>query len=83
MKFDTKGTKGNNNRLSILEGYFKAVSNTANWLYSGLTVEIDPTIDYSDSNALIRWTDINEGFNDKLIVNSLEEFNANFKLVNA
>ena len=53
------------------------------WIYYGLEVEIDPTIDFKGNDALIHWTDINEGFNDKLIVISLEEFNANFKLVNA
>ncbi|MBL7917283.1 MAG: hypothetical protein JNM96_02730 [Bacteroidia bacterium] len=82
MKFDTKGTKSANYKLSNLEAYLRAVSDKARWLYFGLTVEIDPTIDYSDSNVLIRWLDVNEGFNDKLIVNSLEEFNSNFKLIN-
>lgn len=82
MQFDTKGTKSANYKLSNLEAYLRAVSDKAKWLYFGLRVEIDPTIDYSDSNVLIRWLDVNEGFNDKLIVNSLEEFNSNFKLIN-
>jgi hypothetical protein len=46
-------------------------------------VEVDPTIDCKANNALIRWTDINEGFNDKIIINSLAEFKSYFKLVNA
>jgi hypothetical protein len=53
------------------------------WEHYGLRVEIDPTIDFKGNDALIRWTDIDEGFNDKLIVNSLEEFQSNFRLINA
>jgi len=52
------------------------------WEYMGLKVEIDPTIDFNSENILVRWLDIEEGFNDKIIVNSLNEFNAIFKPVN-
>lgn len=83
MKFDTKGTKNSYYKLSNLEAYLNVVSDEAKWLYLGLIVEIDPTIDYSYSNVLVRWTDVDEGFNDKLLVNSLKEFQSNFQLLNA
>ena len=65
--------------VSLLE---KSTDNQ-NCIFNGLTVELDVIVDYSDKNALIRWLDIDEGFNDKLIVNSLAEFELNFKLANA
>ena len=83
MKFDTKGIKSSSYKILALENYLKRVSDKTKWMHNGLMVEIDPTIDYTFSNALIRWVDINEGFNDKVIVNSLEEFKSKFKLVNA
>ncbi|MES2837207.1 MAG: hypothetical protein V4667_06775 [Bacteroidota bacterium] len=82
MKFDTKGSKSLNYSISKLELYLKNVSSDAKWLYSGLIVEIDPTIDYSNSNVLIRWTDIDEEFNDKIIINSLKQFKTNFRIIN-
>ena len=48
----------------------------------GLKVEIDPTIDFNNQNVLIRWVDVEEGFNDKMIIRSVEEFNANFMSIN-
>jgi hypothetical protein len=83
MKIDTKGTKSSNYKLSNLEAYLNVVSDEAKWLYFGLIVEIDPTIDYSHSNVLVRWTEVDEGFHDKLLVNSLKEFQSNFQLLNA
>jgi len=44
------------------------------WKYMGMVVELDPTVDFNSQNVLIRWIDIEEGFNDKIIVNSLIEF---------
>jgi hypothetical protein len=67
---------------SLLE-YFESLGDSPKWDYNGLKVELDPTIDFKGNDALIRWTDIEEGFNDKLLVNSLEEFKSNFRLLNA
>jgi hypothetical protein len=53
---------------SLLE-YFESLGDSPKWDYNGLKVELDP--------------DIEEGFNDKLLVNSLEEFKSNFRLLNA
>lgn len=49
------------------------------WEHHGLKVEIDPTVDYADETILVRWTDVDEGFNDKIIVHSLYEFESLFK----
>jgi hypothetical protein len=46
-------------------------------------VKIDPTVDYDDENILIRWTDISEGFNDKVIYYNLAEFKKHFQIINA
>ena len=51
------------------------------WEYMGMIVEIDPTADFSSQNVLIRWLDIKEGFNDKIIVHSLEEFKDKFNKI--
>lgn len=48
----------------------------------GLQVEIAPTIDFKEENVLIRWTDIAEGFNDRVIVKNLDEFTSLFSLIN-
>lgn len=52
------------------------------WSHMGLQVEIDPTVNYSNENILIRWHDIEEGFNDKIILNSVNEFKIIFEPIN-
>jgi hypothetical protein len=66
---------------SLLE-YFESLGGNPIWEHNGLKVELDPTIDFKGNNALSRWTDIDEGFNDKVLVNSLEDFQAKFRLIN-
>jgi hypothetical protein len=83
MKIEIKNANFKSNSISTLVDYFHNLNTTPNWKYKGLIVELDPTIDLKGNNALIRWTDINENFNDKIIVNSLEEFKTYFKLMNA
>ena len=68
-------------KLSFLSPYFQSLKEISRWEYNGLIVALDPTLDFKGNSALIRWKDINEGFNDKLIVNSLVEFKSNFKLI--
>ena len=82
MKFDSKGLPQKRTRISNLIGYLIEVKDSQLWEHMGLKVEIDPTVDYGDETILIRWTDIEEGFNDKILVNSLNEFNQNFKPIN-
>lgn len=79
MNFDSKGFPQKRTRISNLINYIIEVKDSQLWEYMGLKVEIDPTVDYGDETILIRWTDIEEGFNDKIVVNSLKEFNNYFK----
>ena len=82
MKFDYKGNVDISNNINDFIAVLTNVSEHQLWLYMGLTVEIDPTVDYTNENVLVRWLDIKEGFNDKIIVNSLKEFYSYFKPVN-
>ncbi|OIP83254.1 MAG: hypothetical protein AUK44_05535 [Porphyromonadaceae bacterium CG2_30_38_12] len=78
MKITQHGTKQSIGQINTLVDYFEEANDLQKWNYMGLTVEIDPTVDYNNQNMLIRWFDVNEGFNDRLIVNSLSEFNIHF-----
>ena len=82
MNFDSKGLPQKNSKISNLIDYIIGVKDNQLWEYMGLKVEIDPTVDYGDETILVRWTDIEQGFNDKIIVNSLKEFNQYFKPIN-
>lgn len=78
MKFDIRGTRKSIGRINTLADFLLKTDDLQKWDYMGLVVEIDPTIDYKSKNVLVRWTDVNEGFNDKLIVNSKNEFDKLF-----
>lgn len=80
MKVEIKNQKYKPKAIKSLYENFQSIKHNNNWVYNGLVVELDPTIDFKKNNALIRWTDIKEGFNDKLLVYSLEEFQSNFRL---
>lgn len=79
MNFDSKGMPSKKTKIDALIAHLTLANDNQVWKHRGLNVEIDPTVDYNDENILVRWTDIEEGFNDKIIVNSLKEFNQNFK----
>lgn len=81
MKVEIKNSNIQPSTIKSLYDYFLSSTDTATWEYNGLTVELDPTIDFKNNDALIRWTDTNEGFNDKLIVGSLNEFLTHFQLI--
>jgi hypothetical protein len=83
MKVEIKNSNYNPTLIKPLYEYFHSLEEIPKWEYNGLIVELDPTIDFKGNDALIRWMDIQEGFNDKVIVNSLEEFQSNFCLLNA
>lgn len=83
MKVEIKNENHKPKNIKPLIEYFQSLTLLPVFEFKGLKVEVDPTIDYKANNALIRWTDLNEGFNDKLIINSLAEFKSYFKLVNA
>ena len=82
MKLDFKGSERSDTKIQGLIDILKSAKDMQLWEHVGLKVEIDPTIDYNSENILVRWLDIEEAFNDKIIVNSLNEFNVFFKPVN-
>lgn len=83
MRVDIKNPNYIPTKIKPLYHYFSSLKPMNSWEYEGMVVELDPSIDFKGNDALIRWTDIYEGFNDKIIVNSLEEFNSYFKQINA
>lgn len=83
MKVQIKNPSSNLNKIKPLYDYFETKNNNSCWEFMGLKVELVPTIDFKNNDALIRWFNVEEEFNDKLIVNSLEEFNLYFKLIHA
>lgn len=82
MKIDIKG-KFKNGNINKLYDYLIEIDDLQLFDYMGLEVELDPTVDFADQNMLIRWTDVNEGFNDRMIVRSLEEFQEHFKIIDS
>lgn len=83
MKIEIKNEIYKPKNINSLIEYFQSLIQLPVFEFNGLIVEVDPTIDCKANDALIRWKDINEGFNDKLIIYSLTEFNTYFKLINA
>lgn len=82
MKFEYKGNKLNLTKIQPFITFIDEISDLQKWSYMGLEVEIDPTVDFKNENILIRWTSIDEVFNDKIIVYSLLEFQSLFKPIN-
>ena len=82
MKFDFKGNKESRTKIQSFVAFINEVDDLQKWFYMGFEVEIDPTVDFNNENILIRWTSIDEGFNDKIIVYSLLEFQSLFKPIN-
>lgn len=80
MKLSIKGINTINGTINPLVSIIESFEENKILFYMGLRVEIDPIVDYQFQNILIRWTDIDEGFNDKIIINNLEEFNSLFLL---
>jgi len=83
MKFDYKGIMNKTNAIQDFVHLLETVDNKSIWNYKGLTVTIYPTVDFNNENVLMRWTDIHEGFNDRIIYQSLNDFKKDFTLVNA
>lgn len=79
MKFDFKGIPVNNSAIEDFIQYLNVINDNQIWIHKGLEVTIDPTVDYKNENILVRWIDIQEGFNDKFILSSLHEFKTLFK----
>jgi hypothetical protein len=83
MTFDFKGNYNPNSRILDFIKFLENINGNSIWNYQGLKVEIDPTIDTEQNNVLIRWTDIEEGFNDRIIFSNLDQFIKNFQLIYA
>lgn len=82
MKFDQHGIRQSIGIINTLADFLLEAEDLQKWDYKGLSVEIDPTVDFGTNNVLIRWTEINEGFNDKIIVKSKSEFEYFFSKIN-
>ncbi len=78
MKIEYKGNIEIKSKINELVNYLENSQKNI-WIYMGMNVEIDPTVDFTNQNLLVRWLDLDEGFNDKIIVHSLKEFNEYFK----
>ncbi|MFN4145027.1 MAG: hypothetical protein ACK4GN_04320 [Runella sp.] len=83
MKVEIKNPQAVPYKVKSLYEYFQEAKPNSKWEFNGFTVELDPTFDFEGDDVLIRWLDINEGFSDRLIVNSLKEFQAKFKEISA
>lgn len=83
MNVEIKNRNYEPGAIKPLLDYIVSADSAQKWEYFGLLVEIDPTFDFKGNDALIRWTDVQEGFQDKLIVQSLDEFQSIFLEVNA
>lgn len=82
MKLDQYGIRQNEKQINSLVDLLLAAEEYQKWDYMGLIVEIDPTVDFNNNNVLVRWTELNEGFNDKILVNSKSEFVNHFSKIN-
>ncbi len=81
MIFDYFGNSETNGIITSLVNLLKETNNSQLWKYMGLKVEIDPTVDFNEQNVLIRWLDVEEGFNDRIIVHNIKEFYTNFTAI--
>lgn len=83
MKFDFKGIKTEESKIDDFIEFLNFLNGENLWNFKGLRVEIDPTLDYNNNNVLIRWKDLKEGFNDRLIYYIIVDFKKDFILANA
>ncbi len=73
MTFDSFGTRNDNPLFNEFVDFIENESHE-NWRYQGMNVELDPTVDFNNENIKIRWFELNEGFNDKVILKTKKEF---------
>ena len=83
MKITHKGIRSTSSTIQDFARYLEETPDNQLWIYMGMTVEIDPTVDYSSENMLVRWVDLVEGFNDRHIYTSKEQFLIDFQPANA
>lgn len=82
MKLDQYGIRQDEQQINSLVDLLLAAEECQKWDYMGLIVEIDPTVDFNNNNVLVRWTELNEGFNDKILIKSKSEFINLFSKIN-
>ena len=81
MQLEIKNKRTEGGTIDPLYNYLLPLDDSCTFTYMGLTVEIDPSVDFQNQNILVRWTDVEEGFNDKTIYYSLEDFRKDFQLI--
>ena len=73
MTFDILGNRAEDSEFNFFVDFIKQLPHNG-WEYAGMNVELDPTVDYSAKNIKFRWLDLDEGFNDKILLSTKEEF---------
>lgn len=79
MTFDVRGKKTESSNPIFKEFVdFIKTQDFNGWQYMGMDVELDPTVCFADESVLVRWTDFENDFNDRLILKTKEQFLQNF-----
>ena len=79
MTFDVRGKKTESSNPIFKEFVdFIKTQDFNGWQYMGMDVELDPTVCFADESVLVRWTAFENGFNDRLILKTKEQFLQNF-----
>lgn len=81
MTIQYKGVRENSSILNEFENYLELLPNNIRFEYLGMEVEIVPYLSFTSKDVLIFWQELEEGFNDKIIFNTLEEFLNEFKII--
>lgn len=81
MTIQYKGVRENNSILNEFENYLKLLPNNTRFEYLGMEVEIVPYLSFTSKDVLFFWQELEEGFNDKIIFNTLEKFLNEFKII--
>lgn len=80
MRFDFFGERTEGKHFNLFVDYLSKLPHNG-WQYMGMNVELDPTVDYKNETVKVRWTDLDEGFNDKIIIRTKEEFLEHFSRI--
>lgn len=80
MTFDSFGKRRENSAFNEFVDFIENQPHI-NWQYFGMNVELDPTVDFNNENIKVRWTDLEEGFNDSVILKNKTEFLNTFRKI--
>ena len=81
MTFDYFGERKNSFPFNDFVDFISQQSHVG-WEFSGMEVELDPTVDFKNETIKVRWLDLNEGFNDMVILKDKNEFLTTFRKLN-